>query len=123
MKKLLIHTEYFCILNLVALPFLIMFYEKGTMMFWALLIFLDAAELMLGINENLVAEAILEPQWKNQTQRIKIYLVGTILFYLLILFTKPFALFLILLANELLSSILSWAFQTYIIKDQDGTPE
>lgn len=121
MKKMLIHTEYFCVLNLVALPFLIMFYEKGTLMFWALLIFLDGAELMLRIDEGAVAQALLEPQWKQQTQRIKIYLIGAILFYLLILFTKPFQLLIILLLNEVISSILSWALHHYILKDE--TPE
>lgn len=114
MKKLLIHTEYLCILNILALPFIIMFYERGTMMLWALLIFLDAAELMLQINETKLYLALTNPDLKQETQRIKIYLVGIALIYLYIVFTQSWMLLVIVLVNDGVSSLISWLYYRWI---------
>ena len=86
MRKLLIHTEYICILNLIALPFLVMLYERESMIIWALLVFLDAAALLLKIDEKEILYAMREEQLNTETQRIKIYLAAIAAFYLCIPF-------------------------------------
>lgn len=118
MKKLLVHTEYLCILNLIGLVPLMLFYDNGQMMFWALLVFLDVAELLLRIDETKVVDALFQPQFKTQTQRIKVYLLGLLILYVYILITRSWVLLLILLINDALSSLLSWVFQTYVFKDE-----
>lgn len=119
MKKLLIHTEYLCILNILALPFVIMFYERGTMMLWALLIFLDVAELMLQIDESKLVTALTDADLKQETQRIKIYMVGIVLVYLYILFARSWVLLVILLINDAISSLISWLYYKYIDPNQE----
>lgn len=118
MKKQLIHTEYMCILNLIALPFLVMLYHRGSMMMWALLIFLDAAKLMLKVAEAHVYVLLRDPQLKMETARIKIYLAAILLFYLCLPFVSDFRLLAIVLANDMLSALLSFVFTRYIYHDE-----
>lgn len=117
MRKLLIHTEYICILNLIALPFLIMLYQRDSMMIWALLIFLDAAALLLKIDEKEIVYALREEQLKTETQRIKIYLLAIAAFYCCIPFAASWLLLLYVVLNDLLMSGLSFLFHRYIYDD------
>lgn len=118
MRKLLIHTEYICILNLIALPFLIMLYQRESMMIWALLIFLDAAALLLKIDEKEILYALREEQLKVETQRIKIYLAAIAAFYLFIPFISTWKLLLYIVVNDLIMSALSFLFNRYIYDDE-----
>jgi len=117
-KKLLIHTEYLCILNLLSLPFLVMFYNRGTMMLWAMFIFLDAAELLLRLDEKKVLAALKDDQLKTETLRIKIYLIANVVFYIGIPFAASWKLLLLILLNDIISSGLSLLFQKYIFQDE-----
>lgn len=119
MKKLLIHTEYICILNLIALPFLIMLYQRESLMIWAMLIFLDAAALLLKIDEKEILYALQEEQLKTETQRIKIYLLAIAAFYLCIPFAASWKLLLYIVLNDLLMSGLSFLFHRYIYDDYE----
>ncbi len=119
MRKLLIHTEYICILNLIALPFLVMLYERESMIIWALLIFLDAAALLLKIDEKEILYAIREEQLNTETQRIKIYLVAIAAFYLCIPFITSWKLLLYVVINDFIMSTLSFLFHRYIYDDNE----
>ena len=119
MKKLLIHIEYICILNLIALPFLIMLYQKQSMIIWAMLIFLDAAALLLKIDEKEIFYALREDQLKAETQRIKIYLSAIGAFYLCIPFVSSWMLLLYIVLNDLLMSGLSMLFHRYIYDENE----
>ncbi len=119
MKKLLIHTEYICILNLIAIPFLIMLYQRGSMMVWALLIFLDAAALLLKIDEKEILYALREEQLKSETQRIKIYLVAITALYICIPFAASWKLLVYVVLNDLLMSGLSFLFHRYIYEAEE----
>ncbi|MCI8851093.1 MAG: hypothetical protein HFE82_06085 [Erysipelotrichaceae bacterium] len=119
MRKLLIHTEYICILNLIALPFLVMLYERESMIIWALLIFLDAAALLLKIDEKEILYAIREEQLNTETQRIKIYLVAIAAFYLCIPFITSWKLLLYVVINDFIMSALSFLFHRYIYDDNE----
>ncbi len=119
MRKLLIHTEYICILNLIALPFLVMLYERESMIIWALLIFLDAAALLLKIDEKEILYAIREEQLNTETQRIKIYLVAIAAFYLCIPFITSWKLLLYVIINDFIMSALSFLFHRYIYDDNE----
>ncbi len=118
MKKQLIHSEYLCILHLIALPFLVMLYHRGSMMVWALLIFLDAAKLMLKVEEQSVYLLLKDPQLKLETARIKIYLVAILLFYACMPFVTSIRLLVIVLGNDVLSAVLSYVFSRYIYHDE-----
>lgn len=115
MKKVLIHGEYMCILNLIALPFLVMFFNRGNMMFWVLLLFLDIAEYLLLLDENELIGYIMDKQLHHETLRIKIYMVGIVVFYVGLAFLQPIVLLLILLANDILSSALNVVIHKYIL--------
>ena len=119
MRKLLIHTEYICILNLIALPFLVMLYERESMIIWALLVFLDAAALLLKIDEKEILYAIREEQLNTETQRIKIYLVAIAAFYLCIPFITSWKLLLYVVVNDFIMSALSFLFHRYIYDDNE----
>ena len=119
MRKLLIHTEYICILNLIALPFLVMLYERESMIIWALLVFLDAAALSLKIDEKEILYAIREEQLNTETQRIKIYLVAIAAFYLCIPFITSWKLLLYVVINDFIMSALSFLFHRYIYDDNE----
>ena len=119
MRKLLIHTEYICILNLLALPFLVMLYERESMIIWALLVFLDAAALLLKIDEKEILYAIREEQLNTETQRIKIYLVAIAAFYLCIPFITSWKLLLYVVINDFIMSALSFLFHRYIYDDNE----
>ncbi len=119
MRKLLIHTEYICILNLIALPFLVMLYERESMIIWALLVFLDAAALLLKIDEKEILYAIREEQLNTETQRIKIYLVAIAAFYLCIPFITSWKLLLYVVINDFIMSALSFLFHRYIYDDNE----
>jgi len=119
MRKLLIHTEYICILNLIALPFLVMLYERESMIIWALLIFLDAAALLLKIDEKEILYAIREEQLNTETQRIKIYLAAIAAFYLCIPFITSWKLLLYVVINDFIMSALSFLFHRYIYDDNE----
>ena len=119
MRKLLIHTEYICILNLRALPFLVMLYERESMIIWALLVFLDAAALLLKIDEKEILYAIREEQLNTETQRIKIYLVAIAAFYLCIPFITSWKLLLYVVINDFIMSALSFLFHRYIYDDNE----
>lgn len=123
MKKLLIHTEYICILNLIALPFLIMLYQRESMMVWAMLIFLDAAALLLKIDEKEILYALREEQLKIETQRIKIYLSAIAAFYLCIPFLTSWKLLLYVILNDILMSILTFLFHRYIYGEENDYEE
>lgn len=115
MKKVLIHGEYMCILNLIALPFLVMFFNRGNMMFWVLLLFLDIAEYLLLLDENELIGYVMDKQLHQETLRIKIYMVGIVAFYVGIAFLQPIALLLILLANDFVSSALNRIIHKHIL--------
>ena len=119
MRKLLIHTEYICILNLIALPFLVMLYERESMIIWALLVFLDAAALLLKIDEKEILYAIREEQLNTETQRIKIYLVAIAAFYLCIPFITSWKLLLYVVINDFIMRALSFLFHRYIYDDNE----
>ena len=119
MRKLLIHTEYICILNLIALPFLVMLYERESMIIWALLVFLDAAALLLKIDEKEILYAMREEQLNTETQRIKIYLVAIAAFYLCIPFITSWKLLLYVVINDFIMSALSFLFHRYIYDDNE----
>ena len=119
MRKLLIHTEYICILNLIAVPFLVMLYERESMIIWALLVFLDAAALLLKIDEKEILYAIREEQLNTETQRIKIYLVAIAAFYLCIPFITSWKLLLYVVINDFIMSALSFLFHRYIYDDNE----
>ncbi len=119
MRKLLIHTEYICILNLIALPFLVMLYERESMIIWALLVFLDAAALLLKIDEKEILYAIREEQLNTETQRIKIYLAAIAAFYLCIPFITSWKLLLYVVINDFIMSALSFLFHRYIYDDNE----
>ena len=119
MRKLLIHTEYICILNLIALPFLVMLYERESMIIWALLVFLDAAALLLKIDEKEILYAIREEQLNTETQRIKIYLVAIAAFYLCIPFITSWKLLLYVVINDFIMSALSFLFHRYIYDNNE----
>ena len=119
MRKLLIHTEYICILNLIALPFLVMLYERESMIIWALLVFLDAGALLLKIDEKEILYAIREEQLNTETQRIKIYLVAIAAFYLCIPFITSWKLLLYVVINDFIMSALSFLFHRYIYDDNE----
>ena len=119
MRKLLIHTEYICILNLIALPFLVMLYERESMIIWALLVFLDAAALLLKIDEKEILYAIREEQLNTETQRIKIYLVAIAAFYLCIPFITSSKLLLYVVIDDFIMSALSFLFHRYIYDDNE----
>lgn len=118
MRKLLIHTEYICILNLIALPFLVMLYERESMIIWALLVFLDAAALLLKIDEKEILYAMREEQLKTETQRIKIYLAAIAAFYLCIPFITSWKLLLYVVINDFIMSALSFLFHRYIYDNE-----
>ncbi len=119
MRKLLIHTEYICILNLIALPFLVMLYERESMIIWALLVFLDAAALLLKIDEKEILYAMREEQLNTETQRIKIYLAAIAAFYLCIPFITSWKLLLYVVINDFIMSALSFLFHRYIYDDNE----
>ena len=114
----MIHTEYICILNLIALPFLVMLYERESMIIWALLVFLDAAALLLKIDEKEILYAMREEQLKTETQRIKIYLAAIAAFYLCIPFITSWKLLLYVVINDFIMSALSLLFHRYIYDDE-----
>lgn len=120
MKKILIHGEYMCILNLIALPFLVMFYNQGNMVFWILLLFLDIAEIMLLIDEKKFLSYVLSKEHHHETQRIKLYLLAMVLIYIYIAFAQSFILVLILLINDGLSSALTAVIHKHVIKDVES---
>lgn len=120
MKKVLIHGEYMCILNLIALPFLVMFFNRGNSMFWVLLLFLDIAEYLLLLDENELITYIMDKQLHKETLRIKIYMVGIVVFYAAIAFMQPIALLLILLANDAISSALNILLHKHVFKKHDS---
>ncbi len=119
MKRQLIHTEFMCILNLVALPFLVMLYNRGSMIVWALLIFLDGAKLMLKVAERNVYALLRDPQLKVETLRIKIYLAAILAFYVCMPFVTDIWLLAIVIGNDLVSAILSECFVRYVYHDED----
>lgn len=119
MKKILIHGEYMCILNLIALPFLVMFYNQGNMVFWILLLFLDISEIMLVIDEKKFISYVLDKEHHKETQRIKLYLLSIVLIYVYIAFAQSFLLVLILLINDGLSSAVTAVVHKYMIKDME----
>lgn len=119
MKKVLIHGEYMCILNLIALPFLVMFFNRGNMMFWVLLLFLDIAEYLLLLDENELISYVMDKQLHHETLRIKIYMVGIVIFYLAIAFLQSFALLLILLANDIISSAINVLLHKHVLHKHD----
>lgn len=123
MKKMLIHGEYMCILNLIALPFVITFYQRGSLIFWALLIFLDLAELMLLVDENRFIHYVMDKNLKQETQRIKIYMVAIVVFYVYIGIFQSWILLLMLLINDILSSGLCYLAHTYLFKDTNQDEE
>lgn len=114
MKRLLIHTEYICILNLVALPFIVMLDHRGSLMMWAILIFLDAVPLLLKWDLEEALYALRDEQLKTETQRIKIYLCAISAFYISIPFVADWKLLAILIVNDMVMLLLMRLFQRYV---------
>lgn len=119
MRKQLIHIEYLCILNLIALPFFIMLVHRGSMMIWPLFIFLDGAKLLLRVEERSAFALLRDPQLKAETIRIKIYLAAILAFYLCMPFVSELWLLVVMLLNNVLSVGLSYCFQRYIYHDEE----
>lgn len=120
MKKVLIHGEYMCILNLIALPFLVMFFNRGNMMFWVLLLFLDIAEYLLLLDEKELFSYVKDKQLHHETLRIKIYMIGIVIFYIGIACLQSLGLLFILIANDALSSAANFLLHKHVFHKDDG---
>lgn len=114
MKKILVHGEYMCILNLIALPFILVFWQKENPIFWALIIFLDLAEIML-MDEKIFFKLLLDPKWKADTKRIKIYMLAVVIGYV-IAGLSSWILLLILILNDSLSSLINMEIKKHTQK-------
>lgn len=123
MKRLLIHTEYICIVNLIALPFIVMLDHRGSLMLWALLVFLDAVPLLLRWDGAEAWYALGDEQLKTETQRIKIYLCAILAFYISIPFVADVKLLAILIVNDVIMAGLVWLFSRYVYESQTGEDE
>lgn len=123
MKRLLIHTEYICIVNLVALPFIVMLDHRGSLMMWALLVFLDTVPLLLKIDVGEVSYALRDEELKAETTRIKIYLCAIIAFYISMPFVAGWKLLFILIGNDAITFLLIWLFHRYIYEDEGDEGE
>lgn len=119
MRKNLIHSEYICILHLVALPFLLMMHQRGSLMIYACMIFLDAAVLLLQVDEESLVYALLDPQLKLETQRIKIYLFGILIFYGYLVIVGEYLLLMLLLINDAVCALLSILASRILWKDEE----
>ncbi|MCI9291984.1 MAG: hypothetical protein HFF01_06120 [Erysipelotrichaceae bacterium] len=118
-KKNLIHSEYICILHIIALPFLLMMHQRGSMMIYACLIFLDAAVLLLQVDEEALIYSLMDTQLKTETQRIKIYLLGILIFYGYLMITGAYILLIILLINDAVCALLSILASRLLWKDEE----
>lgn len=109
LKKQLVHLEFYTILYLISLPFVLHFFESGNFFYLIVLAFLDATYVYL-IDENYLQKQMAEhAQTIMQNpllRRVGIYVLGIIVGTVVVGF-KSFPLFLILLANQLALSLLS----------------
>ncbi len=119
MKHLLIHAEYICIINLIALPFIVMLDHRDSMMLWALLVFLDTVPLLLKIDVGEVGYALRDDELRAETTRIKIYLCAILAFYISTPFVASWKLLFILLGNDVVTFILIWLFHRFVYEDED----
>ena len=124
MKRLLIHTEYICILNLIALPFIVMLNNRGSLMMWALLVFLDAVPLLLKVDLEEILYALRDEELRVETTRIKIYLCAILAFYISIPFVADWKLLTVLIINnDLGTMLLVWLFQRYVYEEEENGGE
>ncbi len=123
MKRLLIHTEYICILNLIALPFIVMLNNRGSLMMWALLVFLDAVPLLLKVDLEEILYALRDEELRVETTRIKIYLCAILAFYISIPFVADWKLLTVLIINDMVTMLLVWLFQRYVYEEEENGGE
>ena len=123
MKRLLIHTEYICILNLIALPFIVMLNNRGSLMMWALLVFLDAVPLLLKVDLEEIFYALRDEELRVETTRIKIYLCAILAFYISIPFVADWKLLTVLIINDMVTMLLVWLFQRYVYEEEENGGE
>lgn len=104
----MIHLEFFAILYLVALPFILHFYQSDNFFYIILLLFLDFSFLWL-IDETYIQEQLganfLKIVENEHFKRVMIYMLGIIVGTIMIGFTSV-ALFLIIVINDIALSIL-----------------
>ena len=123
MIRLLIHTEYICILNLIALPFIVMLNNRGSLMMWALLVFLDAVPLLLKVDLEEILYALRDEELRVETTRIKIYLCAILAFYISIPFVADWKLLTVLIINDMVTMLLVWLFQRYVYEEEENGGE
>ena len=123
MKRLLIHTEYICILNLIALPVIVMLNNRGSLMMWALLVFLDAVPLLLKVDLEEILYALRDEELRVETTRIKIYLCAILAFYISIPFVADWKLLTVLIINDMVTMLLVWLFQRYVYEEEENGGE
>lgn len=99
-----------CILNLVALPCLTMFYTHNHIVFWVLLVFLDIANFIL-LDQKAMIQCLLGEDSRKQHHkefvRLLIYVFAYVACLIYIAFTQPILLVLIILGNDILESGLN----------------
>ena len=123
MKRLLIHTEYICILNLIALPFIVMLNNRGSLMMWALLVFLDAVPLLLKVDLEEILYALRDEELRVGGAGGKIYLCAILAFYISIPFVADWKLLTVLIINDMVTMLLVWLFQRYVYEEEENGGE
>ncbi|MGL5977810.1 MAG: hypothetical protein ACRCZJ_02305 [Erysipelotrichaceae bacterium] len=117
LKKQIHHLEFFTILYLLGLPFILHFFQTDNFFYLLLLVFLDGIYIWL-IDEAYLSEQLFQHldrlQEDKMLQRIAIYLLGIFTGTFIIGF-KSFPLFLILVANVIVISLTD-RIKTRLIK-------
>ncbi|MEG0823322.1 MAG: hypothetical protein RSG07_02330, partial [Erysipelotrichaceae bacterium] len=103
--------EYYLILYLLSLPFLLYFYNNLPLFFWILLIFVDIAGFML-LDVYAIIPNLTNKEFIKSCHRLILYLVTIVIAYVF-LATQSFSLLLIVLANEAITEIIAKLVHDY----------
>lgn len=115
LRKQMIHLEFFTVLYLIALPFILHFFLNDNFFYIILLLFLDLTFVWIidiGYIHQRLLENIDKIMVREDLRRISIYLFGIIIGTIVIGF-KSFPLFLILVMNDVFISFLDAMIKRY----------
>ena len=97
--------------------------NRGSLMMWALLVFLDAVPLLLKVDLEEILYALRDEELRVETTRIKIYLCAIWAFYISIPFVADWKLLTVLIINDMVTMLLVWLFQRYVYEEEENGGE